>query len=138
MSSSGKNEALEQADSWRSSGPLARSVNLLPLHPAGAGPLAQPPAQMLAFERRLRRHGLEAVLRRSGARFSAACGSYGGTRARPQSRTRSTLRVEYRALSVHDDPPRPNARRTRRHLFRAAADDHPRRIEVPTVSGALP
>ena len=73
----GKNDALEQADQLAQlARPLGALVNLLPLHPGGAPDLLPSPrAQMLAFERRLRRHGLEAVLRRSrGLDISAACG----------------------------------------------------------------
>jgi len=73
----GKNDALEQADQLAQlARPLGALVNLLPLHPGGAPDLSPSPrAQMLAFERRLRRHGLEAVLRRSrGLDISAACG----------------------------------------------------------------
>src|SRR5437016_13958147 len=73
----GRNDALEHADRLAQ---LARSlgalVNLLPLHPGGAPDLTPSTrAQMLAFERRLKRHGVEAVLRRSrGLDISAACG----------------------------------------------------------------
>src|SRR5438067_8111271 len=73
----GKNDALEQADELaRLARPLGALVNLLPLHPGGAPDLSPSPrAHMLAFERRLRRHGIEAVLRRSrGLDISAACG----------------------------------------------------------------
>src|SRR2546430_7045020 len=73
----GTNDGLEQADQLaRLARPLGALVNLLPLHPGGAPDLSSSPrAQMLAFERRLRRHGLEAVLRRSrGLDISAACG----------------------------------------------------------------
>src|SRR5213083_947607 len=73
----GTNDGLEQADQLaRLARPLGALVNLLPLHPGGAPDLAPSPrAQMLAFERRLRRHGIEAVLRRSrGLDISAACG----------------------------------------------------------------
>src|SRR3989449_2143908 len=50
--------------------------NLLPLHPGGAPDLTPSTrAQMLAFERRLKQRGVEAVLRRSrGLDISAACG----------------------------------------------------------------
>jgi 23S rRNA (adenine2503-C2)-methyltransferase len=69
---------LEEAARWRlpAARPLAAHVNLLPLHPGGAPDLTPSPrAQMLAFERRLRGHGIEAVLRRSrGLDISAACG----------------------------------------------------------------
>jgi 23S rRNA (adenine2503-C2)-methyltransferase len=73
----GQNDGLEQANRLAE---LARSlgalVNLLPLHPGGAPDLSPSPrSQMLAFERRLKRHGVEAVLRRSrGLDISAACG----------------------------------------------------------------
>ena len=73
----GKNDGLEHADRLAE---LARRlgalVNLLPLHPGGAPDLSPSPrTQMLAFERRLKRHGVEAVLRRSrGLDISAACG----------------------------------------------------------------
>jgi 23S rRNA (adenine2503-C2)-methyltransferase len=51
-------------------------VNLLPLHPGGAGGLAPSPRRrMHAFTAALRRHGVEAVLRRSrGLDIAAACG----------------------------------------------------------------
>src|SRR5690242_6998851 len=73
----GKNDGLEQADRLAE---LARAlgalVNLLPLHPGGAdGRSPSPRAQTLAFERRPKRHGAAAVLRRSrGLDISAACG----------------------------------------------------------------
>ena len=73
----GRNDALEHADRLAQlARPLGALVNLLPLHPGGAPELAPSPrAQMLAFERRLKRHGVEAVLRRSrGLDISAACG----------------------------------------------------------------
>src|SRR5947208_8251486 len=73
----GKNDALEHADRLAQlARPLGALVNLLPLHPGGAPGLAPSTrAQMLAFERRLKRHGAEAVLRRSrGLDISAACG----------------------------------------------------------------
>src|SRR5256884_662956 len=56
--------------------PLGALVNLLPLHPGGAPDLTPSTrAQMLGFERRLKRHGVDAVLRRSrGLDISAACG----------------------------------------------------------------
>lgn len=73
----GQNDSLEAADALAAiARPLAALVNLLPLHPGGAAdltPSTRP--QMLAFERRLRRLGIEAVLRRSrGLDISAACG----------------------------------------------------------------
>jgi 23S rRNA (adenine2503-C2)-methyltransferase len=73
----GKNDALEHADRLAQlARPLGALVNLLPLHPGGApGLTPSPRAQMLAFERRLKRQGVEAVLRRSrGLDISAACG----------------------------------------------------------------
>ena len=73
----GKNDSLEAADALaKVAAPLAALVNLLPLHPGGAPDLTPSPrAQMIAFERRLRLHGVEAVLRRSrGLDISAACG----------------------------------------------------------------
>src|SRR6059036_2134394 len=73
----GKNDSLEDADGLAQvAGPLGALVNLLPLHPGGAPDLTPSPrAQMLAFERRLKERGVEAVLRRSrGLDISAACG----------------------------------------------------------------
>jgi 23S rRNA (adenine2503-C2)-methyltransferase len=73
----GMNDSPEDADALaRVAAPLAAHVNLLPLHPGGAPDLTPSShAQMLAFERRLRGHGIEAVLRRSrGLDISAACG----------------------------------------------------------------
>ena len=73
----GRNDALEHADQLAQlARPLGALVNLLPLHPGGApGLTPSMRAQMLAFERRLKRHGVEAVLRRSrGLDISAACG----------------------------------------------------------------
>jgi 23S rRNA (adenine2503-C2)-methyltransferase len=73
----GANDSLEHADQLaRVAQPLAALVNLLPLHPGGApGLTPSPRAHMLAFERRLKGHGVEAVLRRSrGLDISAACG----------------------------------------------------------------
>lgn len=73
----GRNDSLETADQLaKLAVPLAALVNLLPLHPGGAPDLTPSTrAQMLAFERRLKKHGVEAVLRRSrGLDISAACG----------------------------------------------------------------
>ena len=73
----GKNDSLENADQLaKIAQPLAALVNLLPLHPGGAPDLTPTGrAQMLAFERRLKSRGVEAVLRRSrGLDISAACG----------------------------------------------------------------
>lgn len=73
----GRNDSLAVADQLAAlARPLGALVNLLPLHPGGA-PDLQPStrAQMLAFERRLKERGVEAVLRRSrGLDISAACG----------------------------------------------------------------
>ena len=73
----GKNDALENADQLaKLAFPLGALVNLLPLHPGGAPELTPTGrAQMIAFERRLKTRGVEAVLRRSrGLDISAACG----------------------------------------------------------------
>jgi 23S rRNA (adenine2503-C2)-methyltransferase len=73
----GKNDSEQQADELAAlARPLGALVNLLPLHPGGApGLTPSPRARMLAFERRLRARGVEAVLRRSrGLDISAACG----------------------------------------------------------------
>jgi 23S rRNA (adenine2503-C2)-methyltransferase len=73
----GKNDSLEAADQLaKLAQPLGALVNLLPLHPGGAPDLVPTGrAQMLAFERRLKARGVEAVLRRSrGLDISAACG----------------------------------------------------------------
>jgi len=73
----GKNDALEIADQLaKLAKPLEALVNLLPLHPGGAPDLTPSTrAQMLAFARRLKQRGVEAVLRRSrGLDISAACG----------------------------------------------------------------
>jgi 23S rRNA (adenine2503-C2)-methyltransferase len=73
----GTNDAPAQADELaRLARPLGALVNLLPLHPGGAPDLVPSSrAQMLAFERRLKRLGVQAVLRRSrGLDISAACG----------------------------------------------------------------
>ena len=73
----GKNDSLEVADQLaKLAQPLEALVNLLPLHPGGAPDLTPSTrAQMLAFERRLKQRGVEAVLRRSrGLDISAACG----------------------------------------------------------------
>ena len=73
----GKNDSLEIAERLAMlAKPLEALVNLLPLHPGGAPDLTPSTrAQMLAFERRLKQRGVEAVLRRSrGLDISAACG----------------------------------------------------------------
>jgi len=73
----GKNDSLTQADELAQlARPLGALVNLLPLHPGGAPDLTPSERpRMIAFERRLKGHGVEAVLRRSrGLDISAACG----------------------------------------------------------------
>src|SRR2546422_694969 len=94
----GRNDALEQADQLAQlARPLGALVNLLPLHPGGAPDLSpSPPAQMIAFERRLRRQGVEAVLRRSrGLDISAACGQLRvELEARRKVRTEEHARIE--------------------------------------------
>ncbi len=73
----GQNDSLEIADQLaKLAKPLEALVNLMPLHPGGAPDLTPSTrAQMLAFERRLKQRGVEAVLRRSrGLDISAACG----------------------------------------------------------------
>jgi 23S rRNA (adenine2503-C2)-methyltransferase len=73
----GKNDSLEAADQLAQlAQPLDALVNLLPLHPGGAPDLTPSThAQMVAFARRLKQRGVEAVLRRSrGLDISAACG----------------------------------------------------------------
>jgi len=94
----GKNDALEHADRLAQlARPLGALVNLLPLHPGGAPELTPSPrAQMLAFERRLKRRGVEAVLRRSrGLDISAACGQLRvELEARRKVRTEEHARVE--------------------------------------------
>src|SRR5881397_53933 len=73
----GRNDSLEHADQLAAlAQPLGALVNLLPLHPGGAPDLTPTGrAQMIAFERRLKTRGVEAVLRRSrGLDISAACG----------------------------------------------------------------
>jgi 23S rRNA (adenine2503-C2)-methyltransferase len=94
----GKNDALEQADQLAQlARPLGALVNLLPLHPGGTPDLSPSSrAQMLAFERRLRRRGVEAVLRRSrGLDISAACGQLRvELEVRRKVRTEEHARVE--------------------------------------------
>ncbi len=73
----GKNDSLAAADQLaKLAQPLDALVNLLPLHPGGAPDLTPSTrVAMLAFARRLKQHGVEAVLRRSrGLDISAACG----------------------------------------------------------------
>src|SRR5206468_742815 len=121
----GKNDALEQADQLAQlARPLGALVNLLPLHPGGAPELSPSPrAQMLAFERRLRRHGLEAVLRRSrGLDISAACGQL---RVELEARRKVGTEEHARVQHLHRDA----GRGTRR-------SGHGKRGAAPTVSAA--
>ena len=98
----GKNDSLETADQLaRIAQPLEALVNLLPLHPGGAPDLEPATrAQMLAFERRLKQHGVEAVLRRSrGLDIAAACGQLrveveGGAGARRKVRAEEHAHIE--------------------------------------------
>ena len=93
----GKNDSLETADQLaKLAVPLAALVNLLPLHPGGAPHLTPSTrAQMIAFERRLKKHGVEAVLRRSrGLDISAACGQL---RVEVEARARGARGGEVRA-----------------------------------------
>jgi 23S rRNA (adenine2503-C2)-methyltransferase len=73
----GRNDSPAHADRLaRIAAPLGALVNLLPLHPGGA-PGLEPSthAASLEFERRLKRQGVAAVLRRSrGLDIAAACG----------------------------------------------------------------
>ena len=73
----GRNDSPEMADQLGAlAAPLGALVNLLPLHPGGAPDLTPSSrTRMVAFERRLKTHGVEVVLRRSrGMDISAACG----------------------------------------------------------------
>jgi 23S rRNA (adenine2503-C2)-methyltransferase len=73
----GANDAPEHADQLAALAvPVGALVNLLPLHPGGAPDLTPSTrARMADFERRLKSHGANAVLRRSrGVDISAACG----------------------------------------------------------------
>jgi 23S rRNA (adenine2503-C2)-methyltransferase len=73
----GRNDSFEAAEALAQvAAPLAALVNLLPLHPGGAPGLSPSPrTHMIAFERRLKDRGVEAVLRRSrGLDIAAACG----------------------------------------------------------------
>ena len=84
----GKNDSVDTADQLAQlAKPLEALVNLLPLHPGGAPDLTPSPrSQMIAFERRLKHHGVAAVLRRSrGLDISAACGQL---RVEVEARTR--------------------------------------------------
>jgi 23S rRNA (adenine2503-C2)-methyltransferase len=99
----GKNDSLETADQLaKLAQPLEALVNLLPLHPGGAPDLTpSSKAQMLAFERRLKQKGVEAVLRRSrGLDISAACGQLrvevegAGARARGKVRSEEHAHIE--------------------------------------------
>jgi len=98
----GKNDSPETADQLaKLAKPLEALVNLIPLHPGGAPDLTPSTrAQMLAFERRLKERGVEAVLRRSrGLDISAACGQLrveveGRARARGKVRSEEHAHIE--------------------------------------------
>jgi 23S rRNA (adenine2503-C2)-methyltransferase len=99
----GRNDTIEAADQLAAlAQPLGAWVNLLPLHPGGAPDLRPSTrAQMLAFERRLKERGVEAVLRRSrGLDISAACGQLrvevesGRRGARGKVRAQEHARIE--------------------------------------------
>jgi 23S rRNA (adenine2503-C2)-methyltransferase len=73
----GANDSPEDATSLaQMAKPLGAMVNLLPLHPGGAGELVpSPPEAMQAFASRLRAHGVNVTVRRSrGVDIRAACG----------------------------------------------------------------
>lgn len=94
----GRNDSFEAADALAAIAvPLAAHVNLLPLHPGGAPDLTpSAPVRMLAFERRLKSHGVEAVLRRSrGLDIAAACGQLRvELEGRPKVRAQQHARIE--------------------------------------------
>src|SRR5213593_1032452 len=98
----GMNDSLETADQLaKLARPLEALVNLLPLHPGGAPDLTPSSrAHMLAFERRLKQHGVAAVLRRSrGLDISAACGQLrveveGAMRGRSKVRAEEHAHIE--------------------------------------------
>jgi 23S rRNA (adenine2503-C2)-methyltransferase len=93
----GTNDSLETADQLaKLAQPLEALVNLLPLHPGGAPDLTPSTrAQMLAFQRRLKQRGVEAVLRRSrGLDISAACGQL---RVEVEARAGRKVRAEEHA-----------------------------------------
>jgi len=87
----GRNDSPELAERLADlAAPLGALVNLLPLHPGGAPDLTPSSrAASLAFERRLKRRGVAAVLRRSrGLDISAACGQL-RVELEPRSKVRS-------------------------------------------------
>ncbi len=89
----GTNDAEADADALaRHARALGALVNLLPLHPGGAPGLAPtPPAGIRAFASRLRRQGVEAVVRRSrGLDIDAACGQLRVALERGKPRTSSS------------------------------------------------
>jgi 23S rRNA (adenine2503-C2)-methyltransferase len=107
----GRNDSLADADALAAlARPLAAHVNLLPLHPGGAPDLSPSShAAMLAFERRLRAAGIEAVLRRSrGLDISAACGQLRvelGRRPRREVATEEHADVDQEGrVGLHHDP----------------------------------
>jgi 23S rRNA (adenine2503-C2)-methyltransferase len=95
----GVNDALDQADALAR---LAREcgafVNLIPLHPGGAGGFTPTPrGRISAFARRLRERGVEAAIRKSrGMDIAAACGQLRveNLRRRPKQRANQDREVE--------------------------------------------
>jgi 23S rRNA (adenine2503-C2)-methyltransferase len=85
------NDAPEHADALAA---LARScgafVNLIPLHPGGAGGFSpSSPRREAAFARRLRALGVETAVRRSrGIDIAAACGQLRVENVRQRAKTR--------------------------------------------------
>jgi len=105
----GVNDSLVHADQLaRLAAPLGALVNLLPLHPGGAPDLgASTRRAMLDFERRLKSHGIEAVLRRSrGLDISAACGQLRveSDRRRKVAPQEHTGVEELGGVELHDHP----------------------------------
>jgi 23S rRNA (adenine2503-C2)-methyltransferase len=95
----GVNDAIEHAIQLAN---LAREckafVNLIPLHPGGAGEFsATPPSRITAFARELRNAGVEVAIRKSrGMDIAAACGQLRveRQRRRPPVRTEDDGNVQ--------------------------------------------
>jgi 23S rRNA (adenine2503-C2)-methyltransferase len=133
----GTNDSVSQADELaRLAGPLGALVNLLPLHPGGAPALTPSShARMLEFQRRLKRHGVAAVLRRSrGLDISAACGQLRVERnARRKVGAQEHAGVDEPG-AVQLDHDTPQAQRVADPLAgrrRGPPDHDPRRVEGP-------
>ncbi len=106
----GRNDTPDAADALaKLAAPLGALVNLLPLHPGGSeGLVPSTRRRMIAFEGRLRRQGVSAVLRRSrGLDISAACGQLRvELEPRREVVAEPDARVEeQRAVALHDDHP---------------------------------